>query len=270
MYAKRGVITVLLIMIIISSVLAHEEVEQDHGLALKQQAAQALFVAGIFIFILILIAIIADHKRTEHTKWILFLAIVIPALAATGYVALTTIYINQISATQGPVHWHADFEIWNCGEKIELKDPRGLSNRIGTPIFHEHNDNRIHLEGVPINLEDFALHHFIEVVGGVMTEERLSIPTNTGMIARDIGDNCNGKPGKIQLFVYEVVNPEEKGNWQYQQRKIIPPTDYLLQPYSAVPPGSCIIIEFSEEKEETNHICESYRIAQGQGERHGR
>ena len=42
--------------------------------------------------------------------------------------------------------------------------------------------------------------------------------------------------------------------------------DHILAPYSNIPPGDCIIIEFDTEKEKTEHICETYKVAIERGD----
>ena len=165
---QRCGFVVLVLLVLCAAAVAHEEAEEtapqngtDHGTDLKYRTLWMMLVAGVIVTVFVLIALAYDHhQKNERMKWILFLGIVIPVLLATAYSAGTTIYLNRNSATGGPVHWHADFEIWKCGQKIDLLDPTGLSNRIGTPVFHEHGDDRIHVEGVVMNLEDVSLHHF--------------------------------------------------------------------------------------------------------------
>ena len=84
-------------------------------------------------------------------------------------------------------------------------------------------------------------------------------------LAVNDGDLCNGKLGKVQIFLYSIVDAysSQNDNFVYEQKKIA--ADYVLSPYSNVPPGDCIIIEFDEEKEFTDKICEPYRIAIEQG-----
>ena len=51
----------------------------------------------------------------------------------------------------------------------------------------------------------------------------------------------------LYLFEFEI------------EQKLIDFEGYLLSPYSNVPPGDCIIIEFSEEKDFTDKMCDTYR-----------
>src|SRR4051794_6341558 len=101
-----------------------------------------LFGASVILALLVILALRKKHP-SEDLKKFLFSGIVIFVTAPTLYLSATTVYYNLVSASGGPVHWHADYELWNCGQEVNVKDPAGLlSNRIGTATLHEHNDNR--------------------------------------------------------------------------------------------------------------------------------
>ena len=104
-------------------------------------------MVGSVLIVLIVIAMIPGD-RSELFKKIIFTLMVIVVVGPTAYFIVTTISINLTSETGGPVHWHADFKIFACGEELSSPAPVGLSNKIGTPLFHEHGDRRIHVEGV--------------------------------------------------------------------------------------------------------------------------
>ena len=262
---KTVFIPLAIILLIITIVAAHsEEFESTKPLTdtISQTALNIMYIAIIIILISTLISIFYEKKLRKY-KIYLFLAIAIPAIVATIALAASTIYLNSVAITKGPVHWHADFEIWNCGERIEIKDPGGFSNRIGSPTFHEHNDNRIHVEGVLVNKKDASLGNFFRVLGGNIYDEGFEIPTNKGLISVENGNLCKGNPGKLQVFVYKTEKIK------YFQEEIEHFDDYILSPYGDVPPGDCIIVEFdSEIREKTNHICETYKIAQERGDIH--
>ncbi|MEK6951231.1 MAG: hypothetical protein AABX13_05920 [Nanoarchaeota archaeon] len=238
----------------------------DGALALKQRSFNIAVGVTFYLVIITLVLLRYGKLFTSRQKWAFYLAIAVPVALVTLYAAGTTIYLNLTSHTAGPVHWHADFEIWNCGKQIDLRDPRGASNRIGTSTFHEHGDNRIHVEGVVVKLPDASLHRFFEVVGGKLAEEELRVPTNEGFVSVGKGDFCeNGEgdeEGKVQVFVYQTEGET------YQQRKIT--DEYVLSPQALVPPGDCLIIEFDREKEHTDKLCLSYQRAIERGELHGR
>ncbi len=218
-----------------------------------------IIIGSIIISIFTIISIFYKTKK-ENLKKIFFICIITPTIIITLFITGGTIYLNLNSVTGGPVHWHADFEIWNCGEKIDIKNPTGFSNRIGTPVLHEHGDDRIHVEGLVVKNEHINLHSFFDVIGGSITNESFIVPTNQGILNIN-GNDCNGKTSEFQVFVYKIINPNDLKNWIYIQEKIENPSDYILSPYSTIPPGDCIIFEFDEVKNKTDKICETNRIS---------
>lgn len=249
---------------------------------------EVLIAGGILIGILLIVALFAKEPN-EETKKFLFRGMVISIIFVTLFLAAETVIKNEQSVTGGPVHWHADYDIYVCGreelgqsshaprriipyasahegeeeeQKLDLADPEGLTNRIGPSDFHEHGDNRIHVEGVVTNLQDVSLGKFFEAIGGELTPTLLRLPTNHGEVTIQNGMECpNGRPGEWRVFVYQtkdgIVTQEKLQNF----------TGYVLSPYSTVPPGDCIVLEFdSEIKNRTEKICPFYQIAIEKGE----
>jgi len=225
--------------------------------------------AGLAALLLLTAAGMAYGKKAKNgTKKIMMGLFIAVSVGVTLYLAAGTVYTNMISETGGPVHWHADFEIWNCGTKLDLIDPSGLSNRVGSPEIHEHGDDRIHVEGVLIRNDEARLHNFLELTGSEFTNDRFMLHTNGGYVEMSNGQACNGKEGKLQAFLYRITNPSTvtKTGFIYEQVKLDNPEDYVPSPHINVPPGDCIIIELDEEKNSTEKICETYRIAIERGD----
>ncbi len=213
-------------------------------------------IASVLLFVFTGISLTLK-KPGELVKKLLFGAIVLTSILPTLYFAISTFYVNTISSSKGPVHWHADFEVWACGREIELVDPKGLSNKIGTNTLHEHNDKRIHLEGVVITPPDASLGKFFDVVGGHITGDSLSLPTEKGLLTYRTGDACeNGGLGEVQVFVFRTTK-----NNNYYQEKVTNPENYIISPYGNVPTGDCVIVEFGERKLRTERLCRSYKVA---------
>ncbi len=228
-----------------------------------------IYGAAAISGISIVIALMITHRIGETGKKILFIVIAAPITVATFYMAATTVYLNMVSETGGPVHWHADLEIWACSEEVNLIDPVGLENKVGSPLYHEHNDRRLHIEGVVHEIRtDAALPVFFELIGGKLEGGELTVPTNGGLQTWKDGEMCGNQNGIIQVFQYRVINgePGKKTDFIYEQRKVTDPQDVVPAPYMDVPPGDCIIIEFAPQKERTDRICETYRIAIEKGE----
>mgnify|MGYP001585965769 CR=1 FL=1 len=240
--------------------LAQELRDNSYNVVLISAAALILLVAYS----------IKKKPRKEKIKKILFIAIVFFAIGSNLYLAGITIYTNVVSPTGGPVHWHTDYEMWNCETQLDLIDPTGIDNRVGTWEVHEHNDNRMHIEGTILQMEQASFHHFFEIVGGTLDEKGMVFPSVNGEIFMPVEGVCNGKKAELQGFLYRVTNPQDAKEWNYTQTKIEYPFNELMAPYSNVPPGDCLIIEFDVPKESTDKLCASYDAAHNRGEFNGR
>jgi hypothetical protein len=162
---------------------------------------------GATVVLAVLVGISLQEKYlNEKLKKFLFISIVLAIAVPTIFMIASTVYLNNVSVSKGPVHWHADIEVWACGKEVELQDPTGfLSNKIGTATLHEHNDKRIHLEGVVVHPEDASLGKFFQVIGGEITNDSLIVPTNKGAIPYTNGSMCaDGSQGEVQVFVYQT------------------------------------------------------------------
>ncbi len=257
-------ITALLLLTLMTSavVTAHgEEVEEAEGIAPLTLIYIASSVSGLFV----LIALFTIRKLSEIQKMAVFALIALPVLIATVYFVFTTVSANITSLSGGPVHWHADYEVWACGEKIDIMDPEGFSNRIGSPVIHDHGDNRIHIEGVVQLIKDASLHSFFRSIGGSLTDTGIDVPTNQGIVKYVNGDLCqDGRPGALQAFVHKTANGK------MVSEKLADFSEYVISPESQVPPGDCVIIEFTTEPtNKTDKLCASYVAAINKGDLNG-
>lgn len=236
------------------------------------------------------------HKNVfKQSKLLLFLLMTIPIVGTTLLLFSSTVYLNVKSESGGPVHWHTDIEFWACGAELELRDPTGaLSNKIGTATYHEHNDKRIHLEGVVVRKDtDASLKKFMEVTGGYINHDSIGMPLNgskgqrTATTEHQDGDvhypdrlnrleqfisrqnpdrpvlelnngrmGCNGQTAELQTFVYRY----NKENKTYTQTKLADPSQYIMRDESTIPPGDCVIVEFDVPKNRTGKLCEQYGV----------
>jgi hypothetical protein len=251
-------------------------------------ATWSIRVVGVTSLLVVTLLIYASRQKRmkNKKKKTLFVSIVSLIMASTIFLFGTTIYINMISDSKGPVHWHSDIEFWVCDTEVELRDPTGfLSNKIGSATYHEHNDKRIHLEGVVVDKEyDASLEKFMVVTNGLITDTRLAIPTNQDFVEDDPdgdpvgdssaikkyhteldsgwvidvnnGDTCGEEVAEIQVFVISY----NKNNDTYSQRKVADPKSYTLRDESVVPPGDCVIVEFAPRMDRTDKLCLQYGI----------
>ncbi|MBI4121017.1 MAG: hypothetical protein HY457_02060 [Parcubacteria group bacterium] len=227
-----------------------------------------LGIAGLFLGALLLLALIVILEKpvTEFFKAISFLLFVAIALGGTWVLVDKTLDDVRLSPTGGPVHWHADFRIFNCGKEINLVDPVGLSNRIGTSEVHEHDDFRIHIEGIIATMHEASLGHFFEAIGGELTNNRMVVPTNEGMVVMENGDTCqDGAVGTLQTFLWSTDTSREI--WVAKEQKLGPDfPEYVIAPETIVPPGDCIIFDFDSVKKKTFRTCEQLEAAENRGD----
>ncbi len=233
--ATKLIIFALLSLFLIPIAAAHSDVSDVWGQLGIFDPVLVLIAAGIVFAIGVIVAVIINHKKMKDIfRKILFLLIAIPVVVASIYLAGSTIYLNHASESKGPVHWHADYEILACGEKIELVKPTGLTNRVGDPTIHEHGDNRMHIEGVLLKLEQASLHNYFESIDGEFDGHTLGLPTEHGYMKWSNGELCNGKPAYWAVYVNNVQLVEN-------------PDDYVIAPYGTVPPGDHIKFIFASE-----------------------
>lgn len=271
---QNKLVFMLVFLFLLPIVFAHEG-ESDEEFegsnvhdGLDRLHNKLFYTAVVSSALLLAIAFISIYSRskTKAQKKLFFFLILLITVFSTVYIAYTTIKINNTSISNGPVHWHADFEIFVCGEKVDLVTPKGLSNRVGTSVFHEHGDNRIHVEGPVFSEQSVDLEDFFSVFGGALSSRFMVVPTDSGFVSVEDGGLCNGKPAKLQAFLYRVVNPVDDKNWRFTQLKLKDFPHFVLAPYSHIPPGDCVVIEFGDEKPLTKNICNSYIVAMEKGE----
>lgn len=214
------------------------------------QPLTILYIAAAIAVVASFVSIIMGKRLTHKERVLMFSIISVPILLATLYVGAYTVNQNFDSATGGPVHWHADYQVWVCDERLDLTNPTFPSNKVGTPLLHEHNDDRIHLEGTLMQLSESTLGRYFYVIGGQITQDSIVFPTNEqGIVAKTNGDQCNGQTSTLNVY----VNGERIQN----------PAEYVIYPHESVPPGDCIIFEFGPENAQTtDRLCESWRASQ--------
>lgn len=261
-------------------------------------AMRTVLIGSVSLIILLLIAAVTK-TRLPKLKLPLFILIALSMLGTTAILLGSTIYLNVKSDSGGPVHWHADIEFWSCGAELNLRNPTGfLSNKIGSATYHEHNDKRIHLEGVVVDKEvDASLGKFMHLTGGYVSRDVIAIPlgrdrstwfANEKQIDGDkqSPDKFNYATGNDEWITYDdkgavltlkngeycgggdIVPSElqvfvfkyDKPTKTYAQTKLSNPANYIIRDESTVPPGDCIIVEFDVPKTRTDKLCQQYGV----------
>ncbi|MBI2671105.1 hypothetical protein HYX18_03975 [Candidatus Woesearchaeota archaeon] len=98
----------------------------------------------------------------------------------------------------GPYHWHSNLKIYVCGEEQPL---RCSSNLCGIVSLHHHNDDIIHIEGnVLRNEADISLGKFFDAINIPFSETQIMDKKNS--------DLCNGKPGKVNMYINGIPSNE--------------------------------------------------------------
>jgi hypothetical protein len=251
---------------------------------------RTVLVSTLLLVVLLLIATqVVNNKKRKKLKKPLFIAIAIVIAVPSLLMSGSSVYINTISDSGGPVHWHTDIEFWVCGQEIEMRDPyEFLSNKVGTSTYHEHDDKRIHLEGVVVDLEvDASLDKFMFVTGGEITDDSLVIPTEDFIFEDDVdGDENTGDQERVRSFltrddegraqisvqngagcsdtgyseVQAFLYTFNKEDDTYTQTKLEDPGSYIMRDESVVPPGDCLIVEYDSLKSQTDKICQQFGV----------
>ena len=213
-------IAVFLLLAAVLAVYAHGGMNEgaDDEKSVDQQikgASLNVVYIGTGIMLVLICFALMNKSKSNTPKVLIFGAMTVVILVTSVYVASSTIYLNLLSPSKGPVHWHADFEVWDCGQKLDMAGNHGLS---GTPTLHDHGDSRIHMEGVPVNMDDASISKFFQVIGGKLTKDSLTLLMHGDIVSMRDDDKCNGAPGEMQVFVYKVSNPDAaKKSWIYTQ-----------------------------------------------------
>lgn len=250
-----------------------------------------VYATIVLVIATVLAALLKD--KSPKLKLPLFIIMAVTLIGSTLTLFGSTIYLNTKSESKGPVHWHTDLEFWACGTELELRNPNGfLSNKIGTATYHEHNDKRIHLEGVVVRKsEDASLEKFMRVTDGYIQKDSIGVPLNESadewfaegdktdgdpqsfdhadqlksyvkegdkgkVMQLTNGQNCGDERAELQVFVYRY-NKEDK---TYSQTKLANGPGYVLRDESVVPPGDCLIVEFDSPKVQTDKLCRQYGV----------
>ena len=259
--AKAGWTFGILLAILVLTLAAHMALAHDEDLSLENHGTSEPVWVNPEIYIEISAAWLAvwgiflamrGKKFVEAHKKTYFLLVIIPIIISSFYLAGYTVYENIISQTKGPIHWHADYQVWVCGQRLDLVDPKFPSNKIGTPLFHEHNDDRMHIEGTVMELQDIDLGRYFSVIGGELYPGHLKYRTQQsdglpeGLYDYHDGDYCpDGTQGSLKVYI--------------NGRRMDDFNEYVIYPDAYVPPGDCIIVLFDgSESDTTDRICESW------------
>ncbi len=232
MFSKKIIFVIALLSLAAVFAVAHAEDAELHaqqaalnpGLGLSETMAAAF---GLVLLLGIASAVMGE-KLGRAGKKTAFAAIAGVSALATLYLIYKIVLLFTASASGGPVHWHADFEVWACGERISLEEAGGWSTRVGPLLLHHHGDDRMHVEGVVRDFKDVTVGKFFEAIGGKFTADVLALRDGKGVLrAWQNGDECSdGRSGALKFFVNGLPNGQF-GEYNIAKETDIPPGDVL-------------------------------------------
>lgn len=163
-----------------------------------QHSGMLIGLGTLTVLALAAISFYREDSLTLKDKKMLMNAFLIAILVPSFYTAGAFVHESKTSWSGGEIHYHADYEVLVPGdngslERADLVDPENfcgegkgymckLNDRTGTTKYHEHDDNRIHLEGVFMTREEATLRAYFNTFDGELTNEKLVYPTNDGFV----------------------------------------------------------------------------------------
>ncbi|MFB6245506.1 MAG: hypothetical protein ABEJ03_04130 [Candidatus Nanohaloarchaea archaeon] len=224
----------------------------------------AMQAGVVSIAVLAGVSFVKESDLGDKEKNILMNGFIVAVMAPTLLAAGAFLHSTQTSWTDGEVHYHADYEVLverdGQLERTDLVNPSefckdtshestymcSINDRTGSVKYHEHNDQRIHLEGTFKHREDASLSSFFETFGGRLSNERLVYPTTDGTI--DVTEN--GK--NIKILVQKGVggsrhwcaigeNVSKENKCRSHGRLADSPEDYVISPHTQNPRSGPIL-----------------------------
>jgi hypothetical protein len=233
-------------------------------------------VATVALIVLAAEAFRKEGDMTMHDKNVLMNAFIVVILGASFFTASAFVHLSQTSWSNGEIHWHADYEILAENEngeleRLDLIDPGQfcqeyrdgdymckVNDRTGITKFHEHNDNRIHLEGVFQEREEATLAAYFSTFNGTLTSSKLRYPTNEEIVEVSESAETNNS---LKIVVRSGVADER--SWKV----IDNPSEYVISPYKRGPNLDDIFIVWDNQS--ANYVKEQLRVNNGTYRGHG-
>lgn len=219
--------------------------------------SHATTIIGLGVLSCSVLAGISFYKEgdfTMHDKNLLMNSFILAILVPSFYTAGAFMHESQTSWSGGEIHWHADYEVLveQDGEleRLDLVDPSNycegymcqVNDRTGETEYHEHNDNRIHLEGIFKERKDATLSAFFKTFGGELTKDRLVYPTNDGKVeVEENGGNIKvlARKGVANQRHWCAIGgdlPTEDRCQSDDNNEIVnSPSEYVVSPYQRGP-----------------------------------
>ncbi|QKQ98718.1 hypothetical protein GKQ38_04295 [Candidatus Nanohaloarchaea archaeon] len=222
------------------------------------------------------IAFYREDDLTMHDKNVLMNAFLVAILVPSLYTAGAFLHESQTSWSGGEIHYHADYEvIVNTSgnlHTLDLVDPTNycssattqstlmckLNDRTGITKYHEHNDNRIHLEGIFKEREDATLAAYFETFHGELSNTRMVYPTNNRTV--EVTENADknlkiivnrGTGGSRHwCIVGDQASKENTCVNPYTGELATSPSEYIISPHKKGPSLDDIFIIYDSSTSE--------------------
>lgn len=242
--------TILALMATVSAVQLYPSVD------LIQYIKPVIIIGALSTLVLAGISFYREGELTLRDKKVLMNGFLVAILAPSLYAAGAFVHDSQTSWSGGEIHWHADYEVLvedESGEleRLNLIDPGNfceetshessymcsVNDRVGSTEYHEHNDNRIHLEGSFKEKRDASLAAYFEQFNGELTNSKILYPTNEGTV-QEFEDGENSIKILVNKGVGErhwcAVDNTIEGNARCSSHGDVAsgPEDYIISPYS--------------------------------------
>ena len=102
-------------------------------------------------------------------------------------------------------HWHSSYGVYTCDTFADpLTDQNGDANGV-----HTHEDGLIHIHPSSSSAtgDKATLSVFFEEIGLTVEDDRIELPGGDSFVEGD--DDCGGKPGIVQLAVWDDPTDEK-------------------------------------------------------------
>lgn len=226
----------------IAAVLTAVSIQMYPGIDFVSYTLPVIELGFVATLLLASLAFYREEDLTMNDKNLLMNAFLIATLVPSLYTAGAFVHQSETSWSGGEIHHHADFEVFvqrqGDLQALDLVNPSNfckkdymctLNDRTGSTRYHEHNDNRIHLEGVFETRNEATLAAFFDNFNGELSNTKLVYPTNDGTVSVEE----DGKELKI------IVNRGTGGNrhWCVIGNEV-PDSQTCVNPYTGEPADS--------------------------------
>ncbi|MFB6208142.1 MAG: hypothetical protein ABEJ69_02235 [Candidatus Nanohaloarchaea archaeon] len=231
-----------------------------------QHTTKVLGTGLLGLIALTALSVYNEDSLTLRDKELLMNGFLVAVLLPSLYTAGAFLHESQVSWSGGEVHYHADYEVivqnsTGVYERLELVDPAefcgesymcNLNDRTGVTRYHEHDDNRIHLEGVFRERSDATLRAYFNTFGGELTNEKLVYPTNNGIVKLEENANKSLKiivrrgtgGGRHWCVVGNEIDQQYVCRSWDTGNRALSPDDYIVSPYKRGPTLDDIFIVY--------------------------